>query len=270
MLGEQLSGKLIALDLDGTALGYDGEVADRTVDAVEAAAEAGATFTLATGRDWPAAVEILERLNSVEYALCTNGIEVFQRDGRQLFALEIEPAVTREAIDRLRASIPGVVLGVGWQNQMHIEKGISALVPASVARPQLVEDVRTVVAGGIRDVLVYHPDYAEDVESLYGLCASLLPIAGIDITYSGLPMIELVPPGAGKDSGLAWLSVHVGIKQRNVIAFGDGLNDLAMLRWAGIGVAMGQSAPAVVSAADEVTFSADMHGVAVWLEEHLV
>ena len=268
-MSDQLHGKLIALDLDGTALGHDGEVAGRTVSAVAAAVDVGATFTLATGRDWHAVATTLDQLEAVSYALCTNGIEVFQRDGHQLHALQIEPDVVRDAIHRLRTAIPDVALGVGWQNQMHIEEGIASTLPGDVAHPQLVDDILNVVGDEIRDVVVYHPDYADDLESLFALCESALPIAGLDIAYTGLPLIELVPPGAGKDSGLAWLCEHLGIDQIDVVAFGDGLNDLGMLGWAGLGVAMGQAAPAVISAADEVTASVDMHGVAVWIEERL-
>ena len=268
-MSEQLSGKLIALDLDGTVLGHNGEVAARTVNAVQAAADAGATFTLATGRDFPAVEETLERLESVSYSLCTNGIEVFRRDGHRLHAVQIEPDVVREAIRRLRAAIPGIAFGVGWQNQIHIEDGIAGVLPSDVAHPRLVGDIMSVVAEEIRDVVVYHPDYVDALDALYDLCALALPMADLDIAYTGLPMIELVPPGAGKHAGLAWLSEHVGIDQSDVVAFGDGLNDLAMLGWAGRGVAMGQSAAAVISAADEVTASVEMHGVAVWLESRL-
>jgi hydroxymethylpyrimidine pyrophosphatase-like HAD family hydrolase len=99
------------------------------------------------------------------------------------------------------------------------------------------------------------------------LCLRALPVEGLEVTYSGLPMIEIVPPGSGKDAGLAWLANHLGISNDRVVAFGDGLNDLGMLRWAGTGVAMGQAPAAVMKCADEVTTSNDDDGVAQWLEE---
>ena len=218
---------------------------------------------------WPAVAATIERLEAVSYALCTNGIEVFERNGDLINAQQIEPEIVRDAIARLRAAIPGVALGLGWRNQMHIEDGITSVMPPDVAHPRLVDNISSIVSDGIRDVVVFHPDYQHDLDTLFQLCADALPIAGLDIAYTGLPMIELVPPGAGKDTGLAWLSDHVGIDQGNVVAFGDGLNDLAMLGWAGVGVAMGQSVATVIEAADEVTESVDKHGVAVWLEQRL-
>ena len=92
---------------------------------------------------------------------------------------------------------------------------------------------------------------------------------GLDLAYSGLPMLEIVPPGAGKDAGLAWLASHLGVAAERVVAFGDGLNDLAMLRWAGTGVAMGQASEVVIDAADETTAPVDDGGVAPWINSRL-
>ena len=79
-------------------------------------------------------------------------------------------------------------------------------------------------------------------------------------------MIEVVPPGSGKDAGLARLAHGLGIARSEVVAFGDGLNDLAMLRWAGLGVAMAQAPSTVRRAADTVTRSNADDGIAHWIE----
>ena len=91
----------------------------------------------------------------------------------------------------------------------------------------------------------------------------------IDIVYSGLPMIEIVPAGSGKGTCLAWLAQQLELKQENVFAFGDGMNDLSMLQWAGTGIAMGQSHQRVKASADLIIGSVDEEGIAEWIENNL-
>lgn len=66
----------------------------------------------------------------------------------------------------------------------------------------------------------------------------------------------------GKDHSLARLLAHLGLSREQLIAFGDGFNDLAMLRFAGMGVAMANAADEVKAVADRVTLSNDEDGVA--------
>ena len=75
--------------------------------------------------------------------------------------------------------------------------------------------------------------------------------------------------GVTKATGLARLCEHLEIERRDVIAFGDALNDVEMLRWAGHGVAMAGAADVVQDAADETTASNDDDGVARVIERVL-
>lgn len=75
--------------------------------------------------------------------------------------------------------------------------------------------------------------------------------------------------GVTKATGLARLCAHLGIDRTDVVAFGDALNDVEMLRWAGHGVAMGHAAPEVADAADEVGGTNDEDGVAQVIERLL-
>ncbi|MGW9157307.1 HAD family hydrolase [Microbacterium sp. NPDC055665] len=76
-------------------------------------------------------------------------------------------------------------------------------------------------------------------------------------------------PGVTKATGLARLCEHLGIGRADVVAFGDALNDVEMLRWAGRGVAMAHAEPVVQAAADETTASNDDDGVAQVIERLL-
>jgi hydroxymethylpyrimidine pyrophosphatase-like HAD family hydrolase len=88
-----------------------------------------------------------------------------------------------------------------------------------------------------------------------------------DITYStNNGLVEIVPLGISKATGVDELARPLGITAEGVVAFGDMPNDVPMLGWAGLGVAMGNAHPDAVAAADEVTASNAEDGVARVLE----
>lgn len=264
-----LRDRLLAFDVDGTLLGTDGLLADRTADAIDAAAAAGAVCTLATGRDWSGVHRILDRVGGLSHALCVNGIEVFERDGAELHSVEIALEAAVEAVETLRQTLPGISIGAGLAGELVCEPGIVALMDADIGELTVVDDVLDVLRPGVRDLVLWHPTLSANLDRFHGVCSEALHIEGIDVAYTGMPMIEIVPEGCGKDTGLAWLADLLGFPRADVVAFGDGLNDLAMLRWAGHGVAMGQAAAEVHAVADEITATNDDYGVAAWIEARL-
>jgi len=101
------------------------------------------------------------------------------------------------------------------------------------------------------------------------MVAALAPFVGetIDLTFStSNGLVEAAPHGVSKATGLAEFADELGIGAEEGIAFGDMPNDVAMLSWAGHGVAMGNAHPKVLAAADEVTASNVDDGVALVLE----
>jgi hydroxymethylpyrimidine pyrophosphatase-like HAD family hydrolase len=92
---------------------------------------------------------------------------------------------------------------------------------------------------------------------------------GFEATHSGAPFLEIVAANVTKAWGLASLCELLGFEASEVVAFGDAANDVAMLRWAGHGVAMANAYPAALEAADEVTLSNVEDGVAVVVERVL-
>ena len=121
----------------------------------------------------------------------------------------------------------------------------------------------------VRDLLLYHPNYVDKLDELFTIISAAINDRRVDVVYSGLPMIEIVPSGSGKGTCLAWLSDHLQVKKEAVVAFGDGMNDLQMLSWAGTGLAMGQSSQKVKSVADHVIGPVDQEGIAEWIEAEL-
>ena len=111
-----------------------------------------------------------------------------------------------------------------------------------------------------------HPDYtAVELLSLVRDHAGSLA----DVTHSGAPFVEVSAAGMHKAVGLARLCQDLGIEASEVVAFGDMPNDIPMLSWAGLGVAVANADPDVLAIADEVTASHMDDGVAVVVERIL-
>jgi len=114
--------------------------------------------------------------------------------------------------------------------------------------------------------VIRHPELAP--ASLFDALRSL-GLTGFEATLSGAPFVEVMAEGVTKATGLARLCAHLGIDRADVVAFGDALNDVEMLRWAGRGVAMAGAEAVVQDAADETTASNDDDGVAQVIERML-
>ncbi len=160
---------------------------------------------------------------------------------------------------------------MGLSSELYAEpKVLDGLVPGvEIADERVVHDITEALTGEVRDLLIYHPDYVERLGELFVIIRNIIDDPRVDVAYSGLPMIEIIPAGSGKGTCLAWLSEYLKINKENVIAFGDGMNDLSMLSWAGTGLAMGQASHAVKTEANLVIGTADQEGVANWIETML-
>ena len=264
-------GSLLAFDVDGTLLNSQGQLTERTVTAISSARDKGATVILATGRSWSELQYVIDAIPDIEYAICTNGLEAYNRLGEVLYTEQIQPDLARELVATIRSSIHGVAIGAGIGSELFAEpKVIEGMVPGiEITSDRLVDDIAQVLTQDVRDLLIYHPSYVNKLDDLLTKVKDVIVDDRVDIVYSGLPMIEIVPAGSGKGTCLAWLTQQLELKQENVFAFGDGMNDLSMLKWAGTGVAMGQSQQRVKASADLIIGSVDEEGIAEWIENSL-
>ena len=262
---------LFAFDVDGTLLNSYGELTKRTTAAIASASAQGATIALATGRSWSELDLVMEAIPEIEYAICTNGLEAYDRTGRCLYTEEIPEDLVANLVKTIRRSVSGVSIGAGVGRELYAEpKVIDGLVPGiEIAPDRIVNDIMDALTVNVRDLLIYHPSYVNKLDELFVTISETINDRRVDVAYSGLPMIEIVPAGSGKGTCLAWLSDHLQIEKEAVIVFGDGMNDLQMLSWAGTGLAMGQSSERVKTVADHVIGSVDQDGIAEWIEAKL-
>jgi Cof subfamily protein (haloacid dehalogenase superfamily) len=254
--------RLAATDLDGTLLRSDGTISQRTKAAVGAATAAGIEIVLVTARGPRTVGDIGAELDVGGEAICSNGAIVLDLASRQVRKLrEIETAVALELVHRLRERLPGILFAVERESFAH-EPGFAAwdFTPPAGTRVATAEDL---LDRPPTKLILRHAGH--DVETIAALAREL---AGrrASVSVSGDWVVEVSPAGVNKAAALAELCAELGVDAAEVVAFGDHLNDLPMLAWAGKGVAVGNAHPEVIELADEVTGSNDADGVALVLE----
>ncbi|OAN33046.1 Cof-type HAD-IIB family hydrolase [Microbacterium sp. H83] len=265
--------RLIATDLDGTLLTSAVEVSPRTRAALDAARARGIHVVPVTARQPIGLRAIAGGAGFDDWALYSNGAYATHlTDGRMLFAEELPSATIRTLAEALRASIPGLLFasvrdgGEGFVAQ----HGYAEIADLSDHKrdPKTMGGVPLdqVLAAPSLKFVIRHPELAP--AALFDALRDL-GLTGFEATLSGAPFVEVMAEGVTKATGLARLCAHVGIDRADVVAFGDALNDVEMLRWAGHGVAMADAAPVVQEAADETTTSNDDDGVARVIERML-
>jgi Cof subfamily protein (haloacid dehalogenase superfamily) len=255
--------RLVALDLDGTTVAHDGTVTARTAEAVRAAGSAGLIVVLATGRPPRFTERTARELGLTGEAICANGAAIFHVAEQRLTDVEPIGADLVDLVGRLRAELPGLAFAVEWGLEFALEPGFEAGLPEKPRNPNIVADVVELADQEPYKLLATHPDIAgaELVEQLERIVGDL-----VEPSHSGLGFLEIAGRGVTKATGLARLCARLGVEAAEVLAIGDNNNDLAMIEWAGWGVAMGNASDEVKAVADEVTASNADDGVALVLE----
>ncbi|WP_193045827.1 HAD family hydrolase [Mycolicibacterium baixiangningiae] len=262
---------MIATDVDGTLLDDDEKVSPRTRAAVHAAVDAGVHFVLATGRPPRWVGPVVDGLGLAPMAVCANGAVIYDSaTDRILSARTLSIDALRQLADIAGRVIPGAGLAVERVGR----SAHDAATPQFVSSPGyehawLNPDNTEVSFDDLLSApavkLLIRKSGASSAEMAAEL-AKHITVEG-DITYStNNGLIEIMPSGISKASGIRQLAVPLGLEAGDVVAFGDMPNDIPMLRWAGLGVAMGNAHPEAVSAADEVTTRNSDDGVARVLE----
>jgi hydroxymethylpyrimidine pyrophosphatase-like HAD family hydrolase len=256
--------RLVALDVDGTLVTYEDffdPPRQRVKQAVRRTVRAGIHVVLATGRSLHSTTPVFDQLDLTDgYAVCSNGAVVADVSTRMPVHL-----VTFDASDPVKyfaEEIPDAVLAVE-------ELGVGFRVTGEFPIGELDGKVTVVshdelLDGPVTRLVVRWPQ--GDRERLRRVAAaSGLPSVDYAIGYTA--WLDIMPEGVSKASGLATVCEKLGLGRADVMAVGDGHNDMEMLAWAGVGVAMGQAPWDVQEVADTICESVDNDGVAQLLDE---
>lgn len=239
--------RLVALDVDGTVLDHDGSLPSDVRAAVRAVVEAGVPVVLATGRSWHGTLPVVEELGlGVGLSVCSNGAVVVDYPSERIVkAVTFDP---RAVIEKVEAHAPGTLIAVeeigrGYRLSGHFPEG-------DLTGEMIIEDAEQLSSRPVTRIILRDPNASDhDFVAL----AERLGLHGVQYYVGYSAWLDIAPEGVTKAAGLEEVIAALGVTATDVLAVGDGRNDVEMLTWAGRGVAMGQAPLEVQRIADAVT-----------------
>nr|WP_046494080.1 HAD family hydrolase [Streptomyces odonnellii] len=261
--------RLVATDLDGTLLREDFTVSGRTREALAAITAAGAAHIIVTGRGVPWTQHILDDLGYEGLAVCGQGAQVYHAGERRLLtSVTLDRQLARLAIAKTEAETGPLALAAsrdGLDGAVVIGPGYQVLdgeLPAL-----FVDDLAELWAEPLNKVYIQHPELDDDALAR----AARATVGGlVDVVMAGAGVVEILPLGLNKATGLSLAARRLGVTAADTIAFGDMPNDIPMFAWARHGVAMANAHEELKAVADEITASNEDDGIAVVLEKLLL
>lgn len=271
--------RLIALDLDGTALDREGNLTPENRLALEEAARKGIYVVVASGRALSTLPKEIMELSCVSYAVTSNGAVICSMPDQTPLRRYLIP---EEAVDRVvtladayfaeytgfqRLNYEVFVDGVAFAQADYVADAMKFGGTENEKKYILesrrpVEDIHAFIRQHKQeldsmDLIIHDP---EKKEQMWELLKQQVP--DIYITSSVPRLLEISSRECGKWSGIRHLLEILELSPEEVITFGDARNDLDMIQGAGIGVAMSNAHPALKESADYITGSNEESGVA--------
>ncbi|MFJ3938500.1 HAD family hydrolase [Streptomyces parvus] len=260
--------KLVATDLDGTLLRGDDTVSERTREALAAATAAGAAHIIVTGRAVPWTRHILDDLGYEGLAVCGQGAQVYHAGEHKLLtSLTLDRQLAGLALSKIEAEVGPLHLAAsrdGLEGEVLVGPGYR--VQEGPLPYLFVDDATEMWTAPLNKVYIQHPELDDDALA----SASRAAVGSlVDVVMAGAGVVEILPLGLSKATGLSLAARRLGVKAADTIAFGDMPNDIPMFGWAQHGVAMANAHDDLKAVAHEITASNEDDGIAVVLEELL-
>ena len=233
--------KLIALDMDGTLVNHDGDVSKENEEAVQRAKDNGIHVVLSTGRSLPFCRDIAEQLGHSAYLVTVNGGQIFDQELNLVESTHLD----QDLVKRL------------WELKKKHDVYFWSSTTEGVFNTHKpfekeIEDYNWLKFGfDIQD---------DDIRKV--IFDEVTANEALEVTNSSPTNLEINPAGVNKAAALLKVCDWLDLSMENVMAVGDSMNDIAMIREAGFGVAMGNAQDRVKEAANWVTKDYTEHGVA--------
>jgi Cof subfamily protein (haloacid dehalogenase superfamily) len=273
--------KLLALDMDGTLLDSNSKILDSSVEAIKLALERQVQVILATGKARPAAIAAMEKVG-----LAGEGLVVSKTSaGIFLQGLAVY-GPTGELVDggTLEMDVVALVLRYAMEKDV----GVCGFLGETCITPKMTTEIESLHSRYYEPLATIQPS-VEQILSGPKIRKLLLMADSSTISNEIRPelekklrdtgatpvqavdtMLEIVPRGWNKWRGMQGLLKHWEIPAEQVMAIGDGENDLELIKGVGLGVAMGNAVPLVKDVAKHVVSGNDMHGVAEAIEKYIL
>lgn len=273
--------KLIALDLDGTLFNSQSQISAHNIDTIKKANEAGATVVISTGRPYSGLPFEQLKGSGIRFAITTNGSAIYEiESGKCLFEEAMDEEIILPILDFLLTKdihMDAFIGGKGYTPVQCVAAGQKLANPPALKHyilntrvrvdnlPLFIHENQLKVQ---KMTLNFYPegDVFKDREEVRKYLESNPAVTTVSGGYNNL---EFTRADVNKGVGLQKMAQLLDIPVAQTMAVGDTENDLAIIRAAGVGVAMGNATAAVKSAADYITTSNDEDGVAAAIAHFL-
>ncbi|MBS4177519.1 Cof-type HAD-IIB family hydrolase [Lederbergia citrea] len=268
--------KLLALNIDGTLLQDNGRINKMTREAIEYAKKKGISVILTTSRNFPSAKRVAKTLKIDEYIVSHQGGYIGKEWKKPIFVNRIHEQISSEIVSLLE-SFPCQIKLVHEQfslgNKVKLPENMMAKV---VFQPSGKFSYSEQYVDVLSDRLLDSPVSPPKIEALFEHTADFADAKKaitemydeVDCIDSGSLKLEIVAAGVSKLNGVKLVCERLGILPYEVVAIGAGMDDLPLVKWAGLGVSMGNAPIEVKQAANWNTRSNNDNGVAYMVKEH--
>lgn len=270
--------KCIALDLDRTTLNANGHLSDGNYHALCHAIKQGVHIVIASGRSFDTLPKDVLAVPGIEYAITSNGAAVYYIPTKTcLHEYKMTPASIEAVLKvagKYQVALEVFIDGTAYALKDYVEDPV-----AYGATPQAIPYVQS-TRNPISDIVSFIRNHMDRIDSLDIVVSGeeqksviwkelALSCDEIYITSSVSQLIEISHKDAGKHSGLRFIREYLHLDRSETAAFGDGDNDVDLLKEAGIGIAMENASPKCKAAATYITKHHDEDGVAFGITELL-
>lgn len=260
--------KLIALDLDDTLLMPDCTIPESVIAVLHRAAGADVRFVIATGRIFPSARMYAQEISSDCPIICYNGSMIATADGNVIYSRMLDTNVMHEMAVFCREH--GLYLQLYSEDRIVIERDCREFRIDPDSRITGFDEVgdltKAVLKPSPKMMILDTPEHLEqlrpELETRFGEV--------LHFTTSKDFLLEMLPKGVTKSRTLSILCRKFGITQSEVMACGDNTNDMEMIRWAGVGVAVANAVPELKAAAEYTSRYERSYGVAEAVEKYIL
>ncbi len=252
--------KLVAFDIDGTLINDDHELLAETLDAIKLMQEAGHMVMCATGRSYPIAKSVLDEAGINHYIL-SNGAVAFS-EGREIYSNPLN----KESLNKL----------IKISDDRKIDLVFNGLMETRLRNKEFQPETKLAMESFGQKIPEIEFDFHKR-EEIYQLIA-LLDESKMDAYKGHFPEfrfvrwheygIDVLPKNGSKAETLKIVAEEFGFKREDIIAFGDGNNDMEMIAYAGVGIAMANGKKELKEISDFVTLSNNDGGICHGLKEY--
>jgi hypothetical protein len=267
--------KLLVVDIDGTLIGRDGSISVEDREALAKACDLGIWVSLSTGRVPRACLNIIKQLSLDGLHIFFDGALVSNpNQSEEVYVQPLNKLIVKEAVEFARSNDIYLELYSAtryfveqetWGTDIH--RQFFDLEPIVVDFTKLLNHERIIKA----ELMTSTAEEVAKARSFYLQFNDRLHFSWVRTpAYPGVDFINVVDPGVSKGKALAALVLHLGISMTEVMAVGDGTNDIPLLSSAGLAIAMDNAPDEVKAIAHHVTLDVDHNGLAAAINRFLL